>query len=141
MIKENVKKNISDYAFLNLLSSIIVLQKKPIIFENQQLQKHLYNFYDNPDFNFLFEDICKIESIDGNNYVNLMDAFQLAYALVLLSMIQDNSNLKSVINLSEEEALKNILQFDLDKVNAMNKLVTKLYMPKKVCQNHILVKK
>ena len=50
MLKESVKKNITAFAFLNLLSSTIVLQGKTPIFENQQLQKDLYDFYDNPDF-------------------------------------------------------------------------------------------
>ena len=80
MLKESAKKSITSFDFLNLLSSTIVLQEKTPIFENQQLQKDLYDFYDNPEFHFLFEDVCKKESIEGNNYIDLDNAFQLAYA-------------------------------------------------------------
>ena len=141
MLKESVKKNITAFAFLNLLSSTIILQGKTPIFENQQLQKDLYDFYDNPDFNFLFEDICKIESIEGNNYIDLGDAFQLGYAWGLLSMIQGSGNLKSVINLSEEESRNNISQFDLKETSAMNELITQLYLLKTVDKSRVLVKK
>ena len=141
MLKESAKKSITDFSFLNLLSSTIVLQGKTPIFENNQLQKDLYNFYDNPNFNFLFEDICKKESIEGNNYIDLENAFQLAYAWGLLSMIQDNGNLKSVINLSKKEALENISQFSQKQKSAINELVTRLYLPKTIDKSHVLVKK
>lgn len=88
MVKENVKPNINEYEFLLLLVSVRILQGKTPIFANEELQKKLYSFYDSPEFKFLFEDICKKESIDGNNYVNLDTAFQKAYALGLLLPIQ-----------------------------------------------------
>ncbi len=141
MLKESAKKGITDFAFLNLLSSTIVLHDRMPILENLQLQKDLYVFYDDPDFNFLFEDICKKESIDGNNYIDLDKAFQLAYALGLLSMIQDNGNLKSVINLRKDEARKNISLFEQKQVKAMNDLVTQLYLSKTNDKAQVLIKK
>ena len=141
MLKESVKKSISNYGFLNLLSSIIVLQEKTPIFENKQLQKDLYDFYDNPEFYFLFEDVCKKESIEGNNYVDLEYAFQLAYAWGLLSMIQNSGNLKSVINISKEEAQENISNFDQRQIYAMEELVTQLYLPKKIDKSRLLIKR
>lgn len=137
---ESSKPNISDYGFLRLFTSTIILHGEVPIFENKQLQKDLYGFYDNPDFHFLFEDICKKESIEENNYVDLGNALQLAYAWGLLSMIQDSSNLKSVINLSEEEAQENISQFESHQSEAMNELVTQLYDQKKVNKPQVLVK-
>lgn len=136
-----LKESITNFGFLNLLSSTIVLQGKTPIFENQQLQKKLYDFYDNPKFHFLFEDISKKESIEGNNYIDLENAFHLAYAWGLLTMIQDSGNLKSVINLSKEESRKNILQFDQRQICAMNELVTQLYPTKTINTSHVLVKK
>ncbi len=44
--------------------------------------------------------------------MDLGDALQLAYAWGLLSMIQDSGNLKSIINLSLEEAQENISQLN-----------------------------
>ncbi len=130
MIKENVKVNITEYEFLRLLVSTMMIQERTPIFENQQLQKELYEYYNHPDFQFLFEDICKKESIENNNYVDLGNAFQIAYALGLLSMLQDSGNLKSVINLSKEESKQNILQFAKRERDAMSKLVTELYLSK-----------
>lgn len=66
---QSSKPNILDYGFLRLFTSTIVLHDEIPIFENQQLQKDLYDFYDNTDFHFLFEDICKKESVEVNNYV------------------------------------------------------------------------
>lgn len=134
------KPSISDYGFLRLLTSTIVLHSEVPIFENQQLQKDLYGFYDNPNFHFLFEDICKKESIEGNNYVDLGSSFQLAYAWGLLSMIQDSSNLRSVINLSDKEAQENVSQFESHQAEAMNELVTQLYEQKKVNKPQVLIK-
>ena len=141
MLKESAKKSITNFGFLNLLSSIIVLQEKTPIFENQQLQKDLYDFYDNPEFYFLFEDVCKKENIEGNNYVDMENAFQLAYALGLLSMIQNSGNLKSVINISKEEAQENISKFDQRQTSAMIELVTQLYLPKKIDKSRLLMKR
>ena len=140
MIIQSSKPSISDYGFLRLFTSTIVLHGKVPIFENHQLQKDLYGFYDNPELHFLFEDICKKESIEGNNYVDLGDALQLAYALGLLSMIQDSSNLRSVINLSEEEAQENVSQFESHQAEAMNALVTQLYEQKKINKPQVLIK-
>lgn len=56
--------------------------------------------------------------------MDLGDTFQLAYAWGLLSMIQDSSNLRSVINLSEEEAQENVSQFESHQAEAMSELVT-----------------
>ena len=140
MKKQYSKPSITDYDFLRLLTSTIILHDENPIFENQQLQKDLYKFYDNPNYNFLFEDVSKKESIEGNNYVVLGDAFQLAYAWGLLSMIQDSSNLKSVINLYKKEALENVSQFELYQVAAMDELVTQLYEQKNIDNHPILIK-
>ena len=129
---QSSKPSISDYGFLRLFTSTIILNGEVPIFENKQLQKDLYGFYDNPDFNFLFEDICKKENIEGNNYVDLGNALQLAYAWGLLSMIQDSSNLKSVINLSKEEAQENVSQFESRQAEAMNELVIQLMNNKRL---------
>ena len=49
--------------------------------------------------------------------------------------------LKLVINLTKEESLKNISQFDQRQAIAMNELVTKLYLPKKIDKSYVLIKK
>ena len=53
MIKENVKVNMTEYEFLRLLVSTMMIQERTPIFENQQLQKELYEYYNHPDFQFL----------------------------------------------------------------------------------------
>ena len=138
---ECAKPNITEYSFLKLLTLTIILQHKLPIFENAKLQKDLYKYYDNPNFHFLFEDICKKESIDGNNYVDLQSSIEQAYAWGLLIIIQDNNRLKSIINISKEEAQKEILKFNNTQINAMNDLVTSLYQYPQMNNTRILKNK
>ncbi len=125
MEKESIKTSISDYRFLKLLVSTIILRGENPIFENKQLQKDLYIYYDKEDLHFLFEDICKKESIEKNNYLDLNKAINQAYAWGLLLPIQDN-NLKSFINLSYDDALENISQYEIEEINAIWKLTSYL---------------
>lgn len=122
MVKKNINPDINEYEFLLLLVSVRILQGKTPIFVNEELQKKLYPFYDSLEFKFLFEDICKKESIDGNNYVNLDTAFQKAYALGLLLPIQDGKSLKSSINCSKKEAEYLVSNFTKEVVDAMSNL-------------------
>ena len=119
------KPKISEYNFLRLLSSTMIIQKQGVIINKYDLEKNLYYFYDNPYFNFLFEDVCKRENID-NNYVDLNVAFQTAYTFGLLILIQDSGDVRAIINLTEEEALKINSEFDFNDVLAMNKLCEEL---------------
>lgn len=119
------KPKISEYNFLKLLSSTMITQKQEVIISKYDLEKKLYYFYDNPDVNFLFEDVCKIENID-NNYVDLNDAFQTAYTFGLLILIQDSGDVRAIINLTEEEALSINSEFDSNEIIAMKKLCDEL---------------
>ena len=124
---EQYKPNITEYGFLRLLLSTLKSDHHEVIVSKHQLEKDLYAFYGAEDFNFLFEDVIKRESIDGNNYVDLNDSFQMAYALGLLSMIHDSSKeVRSVINLSEEEAIDNLNNYNEKQVNAMRELVNRI---------------
>lgn len=118
------KPKISEYDFLRLLSSTMIIQKQNIIIKKYDLEKKLYYFYDNPDFHFLFEDVCKKESID-NYYVDLNIAFQSAYTFGLLVLIQDSGD-KSIINLTEKQAVKINSEFNSNEIEAMNKLCKEL---------------
>ena len=121
------KANISDYQFLRLLlSNMSVLGYSPII-KNHELEKklyyYLYYYYDDPGYHFLFEDIMKKESIDGNNYVDLSVAFQTAYTLGILTLIRDSFNeVKSVNLISKKEAEEIVLLADQKQVEAINDL-------------------
>ncbi len=115
------KPKISEYNFLRLLSSTMIIQKQGVIINKYDLEKNLYYFYDNPYFNFLFEDVCKRENID-NNYVDLNVAFQTAYTFGLLILIQDSGDVRAIINLTEEEAMKINSEFDSNEIIAMKKL-------------------
>lgn len=103
-------------------------------------RKKLYDFYDNPDFHFLFEDICKKEGID-NNFVDLNIAFQTASTFGLLTLIQDSdSDIKYLINVTEEEAIKISSEFDHNEIIAMNKLCDELNYVKKSDKPLVLAK-
>ena len=119
------KPKISEYNFLRLLSSTMIIQKQGVIINKYDLEKKLYYFYDNPYFNFLFEDVCKRENID-NNYVDLNVAFQTAYTFCLLILIQDSGDVRAIINLTEEEAMKINSEFDSNEIIAMKKLCDEL---------------
>jgi len=130
MRKNSSKPKISEYDFLRLLSSTMMMQKQGGIINKYDLMQKLYYFYDNPNFDFLFEDICKKENID-NNYVDLNDAFQSAYTFGLLVLIQDSGDVRAIINLTEEEAMKINSEFDSNEIIAMKKLCDELKNPKK----------
>ena len=119
------KPKISEYNFLRLLSSTMIIQKQGVIIDKYDLEKNLYYFYDNPYLNFLFEDVCKRENID-NNYVDLNVAFQTAYTFGLLILIQDSGDVRAIINLTEEEAMKINSEFDSNEIIAMKKLCDEL---------------
>ena len=121
----SLKPKISEYNFLRLLSSTMVIQKQVVIINKYDLMQKLYCFYDNPNFHFLFEDVCKRENIDSN-YLDLNSAFQTAYAFGLLILIQDSGDVRAIINLTEEEAKKINSEFDSNVVIAMHKLCDEL---------------
>lgn len=75
------KPTITDYDFLRLFTSSIILNGASPVIENHQLEKDLFTFYSRPEYHCLFEDICKKEDITGeNNYVDLRHAFQTTSA-------------------------------------------------------------
>ncbi|MDD6224421.1 MAG: hypothetical protein PUB18_05435 [bacterium] len=123
------KANISDYGFLRLWVSTMVLQGQSLIFENHQLEKDLYQFYDNSQYYFLFEDIVKKEDkiLMENSYVDLSIAFNTAYTFGLLSALQGSGRLRSIINLSEENAEYIAFQFSSKQVEAMSNLCIQLH--------------
>lgn len=134
------KPKISEYNFLRLLFSTMIIQKQDVIIKKYDLEKNLYDFYDNPDFHSLFYDICKKEGID-NNYVDLNIAFQSAITFGLLVLIQDSEDTRFIINITEEEALKISSEFDSNEIITMNKLCDKLNNIKKNDKSLVLKKR
>lgn len=128
------KINISDYSFLRLLVSSIILKKQNPIIKNHQLAKKLYDFYDRKEYHFLFEDICKKEDIVGeNNYVDLNCAYQQAYAFGLILQIHDCHNeLKSIINISIDEAKLIQSQYSQEQIEAISNMCDEIFGLKKV---------
>lgn len=125
MIKENAKVEFSAYTFLNLYCAIIIRQGKESIINNHDLEKKLFNYYDDLKLECLFEDICKREdSIDlKESYLDLSEAFQLAYALGVLVELKDSLSLKSIININENEAIKIIHEVNIIYVEKMCDLI------------------
>ena len=127
MNKTVKKPNISNYRFLELLVSTMVLEKGETVINKNQLQKDLLKVYDDKDLHFLFEDICKRESFD-NSYVDLNEAFLDAQTWGLLTKIQDNSkDIKYIINLSGQDAHNMISHFNGNEMYAIMKLINKIY--------------
>ena len=77
---------------------------------------------------FKREDLKKKEDIlitDGN-YVELNEVFQQGYAFGLLLMLRDNHHIKSIINITKEDAKEILSTFDVEQVNAMSSLCNEL---------------
>ena len=139
------KIDISDYSFLRLLTSSIILKTQNPIIKNHKLEKDLYNFYNRPEYHYLFEDLCKKEDITGeNNYVDLNRAFQQAYAYGLLSQIHDcYRELRSVINFSVDEATQIQSQYTLEQVESITNLCNEMFEQKEqeLKQGNVLIKR
>lgn len=126
MIKTEKKISISEYKFLELFVSTMVVEKRGMVIEKNQLQKDLLKVYDNEDLHFLFEDVCKRENVD-NSYVDLNEAFLNAQAFGLLTMVHDtDKGIKYIINLSEQDAHDLISQFNGNEMYAMIKLINQI---------------
>lgn len=139
-MKTNIQnKKISEYDFLRLLSSTMVMQKQGVIINKYDLMQKLCYFYDNPSFCFLFEDICKRENID-DSYVDLNNAFESAYTFGLLILIRDSGDVRFIIGLTEEEAIKIISEFNSQEVIAMNNLCNQLKNLEKEDKSVVLTK-
>lgn len=109
------KPTITDYDFLRLFISSIILNGASPIIENHQLEKNLFAFYSRLEYHPLFEDICKKDGITGkNNYVDLSHAFQTAYAFGLILQLHDSySSIRSIVSLSTNEERKSKLNMIL----------------------------
>ncbi len=124
---ESKEVSISDYQFLVLLLATMRVKEHGPIIDNHELEKDLYYYYDNPNYNFLFEDIIKKEEKDDNNYVDLDVAFQTAYALGTLGLLRDNANgTKSANLISKSDAEKILLLSGQKYVSAMSSLYSQM---------------
>lgn len=133
MNKNCGKVKISDYSFLRLLASSIILKKQSPLIINHKLEKNLYDFYDKAEYNFLFEDICKKEApIGEDNYVDLNCAFQQAYVFGLIVQIHDcQSEIKSIINITRDEATQIQSDYSHEQSEAMSKMCDEMFGLKK----------
>lgn len=129
MIVKNKKPNISKYDFLKLFLITSTIQEESNIIDNHDLEKKLYEFYDIPEFNFLFEDLEKKEDKANpkNNHIDLNSAFQIAYAYGILNITSDSSLQKSICTLSKSDAAKLISSYPFNITDAMNCLCKKYY--------------
>jgi hypothetical protein len=115
---------ISEDNFLKLLFSTIVIQEHNLIIEMDELEKNLYNFYYNSEFDLLFKNI----NIKNDNCIDLNNAYNTALNSELLICIHNKSYILTFINLSINEANEIIQQFKTNEINAMEKLCRNLYL-------------
>lgn len=122
MLKECCVDELSGFNFLRLLVSTMVVQDFNRIFDNYELERQLFEFYNEDEYHFLFESISTDVSKINNERIILDDAFQFAYAFSILTYISDGRSIRSAINLSENEALDIISNFGERQVGAMDSL-------------------
>ena len=140
---ECVKPDIDEYGFVRLYSATIISQGKNPIFENHKLEKDLYKYYDKEEYNFLFEDIVKREDkiFKDSSYLDLNSGLGQGYALGLLLPLQGCHNLKSIINLSRENASEILSSFNEKQIVAMENLCNEMYEEKNKVNNNVFTKK
>lgn len=137
------KTELTDYDFLRLLVSSMVLHGQNPIIENHKLEQSLYMFYDRTEYHDLFEDVCKREDTVGkNSYVDLNEAFQSGYAFGLLLQIHDGyGEQRSLINLSMDEAKEMQTEYTTKQVEVIANLSHELVGQKENFSNVVLMKK
>lgn len=140
MEKTILKSKISEYNFLKLFISTMVIQNQGIIINKYELECKLFDFYDDPNFHFLFEDICKKIGIDTKS-INLDYAFQSALTFGLLSLVKDFGSVRFIINISKEDAKKINSEFSTYEKIAMKELCNRLSYNETTDKNFILNKK
>ena len=140
---ECTKPNISEYGFIRLYSATVISQGKNPIFENHKLEKDLYKYYDKEKYNFLFEDIVKREDkiFKDSSYLDLNAGLGQGYALGLLLPLQGSKNLKSIINLSRENASEILSSFNEKQIVAMGNLCNEMNEEKNKRNNGTFTKK
>ena len=140
---ECTKPYISEYGFIRLYSATVISQRKNPIFENHELEKNLYKYYDKEEYDFLFEDIVKREDkiFKDSSYLDLNAAIGQGYALGLLLPLQRSKNLKSIINLSRENANEILSSFNEKQIVAMGNLCNEMDEEKNKRNNSTFTKK
>ncbi len=121
MEKNSKKISFNEYDFLRLFSAILIIKKHQSIIINTELEKRLNKYYKMPEFKLLFKDIIK------NSFIDLKDAFQMAYTNGLINLFQDTEGVKSIINLTKEEALLVASEYDDEYIVLMSRLISKLF--------------
>lgn len=126
MEKEYAKTKFTEYQFLELFLAILKKQTSFSIIDKKTLEEVLFDYYNNPDFKLLFEDIARINQID-NKRVNLEDSFMAAIICGELTHINDSTTGRYINSIYEEELKRIISNYDNDKIQAMKELVEKVY--------------
>ena len=140
---ESSKPDISEYGFIRLYSATVILQGKNPIFENHELEKNLFKYYNKEEYNFFFEDIVKREDkiFKDSSYLDLNAGLGQGYALGLLLPLQGSKNLKSIINLSRENASEILSSFNEKQIVAMENLCNEMDEEKNKINNTAFTKK
>ena len=125
MNKSNVALDLTEIQFLTILIATMKINAMENIIDKYQLQRDLYPFYENENFKILFQDIIKKELPD-DHFVDLSVPFEYAYAMGMLSLIKDCNDVKSIINISEEDANLILAKANPNIVSKMNELCNSL---------------
>ena len=101
MLLEYNQYNFEEYDFLRLLISTMVVQEYNVCFNNDQLEKQLYEFYDDERYECLLKKVsCHRADGEEGSRVVLNDSFAFAYAFRLLAPLVKGCDNYSIICLS-----------------------------------------
>lgn len=119
--------NYKEYEFLKLYLAIKKIRKECFTLDEKEFTKDLVNYYSNPNYSFLFEDILKKKSMtDMNIYVDLHGAFEIAMTYGLL-IKEDAIGSKYIVNNMSFHRIMNILKkHSKEEVTAMYMMISEM---------------
>jgi hypothetical protein len=126
-MKEGCKKEtMSDYSFLRLLISTMVINKQEEIINKDKLERKLYDLSYEKKYGILFKYLIRKE-LGNITYVDLSNAFLTAYRFGLISIVNEKSEeLKCLIKLNETDAKSYLEKYTQEEIYKMNELLLQL---------------
>ena len=130
MNKETIKyPSFSEFNFITLYCAINFKNGCSPVIEHRELEKRLYKYYRNPEFEDLFQDIVSKKDYMNpeESSLNLSSAISKAQLFGFLTPIYGVGETKSIISCDNQLAEQIILNADKEMVEKMNQLFNEMF--------------
>ncbi|MBQ9019675.1 MAG: hypothetical protein IJ097_05135 [Bacilli bacterium] len=127
-MKNNFSKpKMSEYSFFTLLVAIKKHENYDPIINRNELEKKLYEYYNQEEFKLFFIDTEIDDTKDNNKQLNLSSSFLNAYSYGMITMIHDSEKkLSYMINITYEQSEKILKNYSNQEKEKMIKLLDSL---------------